>query len=456
MDALTRRLAWLLLVVVLASGGCAARKRVGVTTSSPTPSAVPIPSPASGPRLVRVGLVAGEDVLRLGIGGATDLLAGDDRSRRARAELGETLLLSIDRGAVTWRLGARSGRAADALVLRPVDPSAHLVWDERPYAGEFRILARADGLTLVNVVEVETYLRGVVPWEIGRPGRDALAALEAQAVAARTYLASHLGAREALGFDVWAGVSDQVYRGLHGVDDWCDRAIAATAGRVLRFEGREIEAYYSSTCGGRSSRIEEVWSQDSRPYLGSRRDVDPDGRDWCADSPQYRWTTEWSAADLERSLAETLPDFLDWLSESPRRRDWNGTPFQPARPGADARRPGRLRSLEIVARTTSDRVAVLELHMDSGVYRVRGDRTRWVLAPVEGRFSILRSAAFTLKTEYATDGSLLRVLAEGRGFGHGIGLCQTGALGMARAGRSVEQILAHYYPGARLEALDGR
>jgi stage II sporulation protein D len=225
---------------------------------------------------------------------------------------------------------------------------------------------------------------------------------------------------------------------------------------VLRYEGREIEAYYCSTCGGRTSAVDEVWSRAGRPYLRSRSDRGPHDVDWCADSPHYRWTTVWSAADLETSLAGTLPDFLDWLAASPQRTAWNGPPFVPARAGADPRRPGRLLDLDVEERTTSGRVAVLEIRTTAGTYRVRGDRTRWVLAPVEGRFSILRSAWFDLAIEHAADGSPRRVTADGRGFGHGIGLCQTGALGMARAGRSCAQILEHYYPGARLERLHDR
>ena len=87
---------------------------------------------------------------------------------------------------------------------------------------------------------------------------------------------------------------------------------------------------------------------------------------------------------------------------------------------------------------------------DAGTYHVRGDRVRWVLAPASGNPTLLRSALFEL--ELVRDGDRLReVGVRGRGFGHGIGLCQTGALGMAAAGLTWRDILAHYYPGAALE-----
>ena len=94
-------------------------------------------------------------------------------------------------------------------------------------------------------------------------------------------------------------------------------------------------------------------------------------------------------------------------------------------------------------------MARLDVVMASGVYSVRGDRVRWVLPPADGRPAILRSALFDLSLE-RSDGRLTGITASGRGYGHGIGLCQTGALEMARQGRSAEEILAHYYPGARL------
>jgi stage II sporulation protein D len=313
------------------------------------------------------------------------------------------------------------------------------------------VLKRGGALTLVNVVDLETYLRGVVPWEIGRPGEKGLAALEAQAVAARTYTVAHLAERQEHGCDVWADTRDQVYRGLEGVDSWCDEAIASTAGLVLRHRGEEIEAYYSSTCGGVSSNVHEVWQRGERSYLRSHSDTGRDGRAFCSGSSQFTWEERWTRAELEAVLAKSLPAYLDWVAASPARRAWAGKVFEPSAGSADGGAPGRLRSLRIRSRTTSGRVGVLEVSTTAGVYRVRGDRSRWVLAPASGRFSILRSAWFDLAMERDRDGRLVGVRAEGRGFGHGVGLCQVGALRMAELGYGVREILEHYYPGAKLE-----
>ena len=99
--------------------------------------------------------------------------------------------------------------------------------------------------------------------------------------------------------------------------------------------------------------------------------------------------------------------------------------------------------------TRSGRVAQLDITTAAGIYHLRGDRVRWVLVPASGKPAILRSARFELTVEMAGD-RVRRVTAHGGGYGHGVGLCQVGALQMARSGYGVEAILSHYYPGATL------
>lgn len=467
----TALLLGVLAAATVVAGGCAGRRRGPVVVpppvvvapaplpGSPAPTPADTLTPEAEPVLRRaepvwlaIGLVSGKPRLELTAEAETELLGGEGARVLARLPAGAACVLEAGRGGVAWRGGGKNGVAAPPLLLRPVDPRHGLIWGDTPYGGEMRVLRPQSGLTLINAVELEEYLRGVVPWEIGRPGEPGLAALEAQAVAARTYSLAHRGDRSSLGFDLWADVQDQVYHGRRGADRWCDLAVANTRGLVLRHGGREIEAYYCSTCGGRTSDVHEVWPREARPYLVSVADGPPDSS-WCRGSPLFRWEKSWSAADLERVLQRTLPEYLQWLSASPARRDWAGEGFAPARSGADARRPGRLRGLEIAERTSCGRVARLDIRTDAGVYRIRGDRVRWVLVPVEGRFSILESASFDLTVDKGRDGAPRRVSVAGRGFGHGVGLCQHGALAMARAGRSFREILAHYYPGARLEAV---
>jgi len=441
------------LMISLALGGCAGPKRLPPVGSEPIPESKPRPGV---PLLIGVGLLEEAPRIEVRATGPCLVLDGDTGRRLSRWTDAMDPVLCIREGnSVNWRCGGEVG-TAPSVVLQPVDPETLVGHDESEYRGEFLVLPapRGGGLTLVNNVELESYLQGVVPWEIGRHDRSRLAALKAQAVAARTYTVAHLGIRRSHGFDVYASVMDQVYRGAAGEDALCNEAVRQTAGLVLRSGGEEIGAFYSACCGGVSSQVEEVWARDARPYLVSRADrVGGRGKAFCADSRYFNWRETWSPDRLEEILGETLPAYLDYVGEGGRGQ-WAGQSFAPRSGNSDPRGPGRLRDLEILERTTSGRVARLAVETDAGTYYVRGDRTRWVLRPAGGNPAILRSALFEVELVHR-DGQLAEISIRGKGYGHGIGLCQTGALEMARQGFTFRAILSHYYQGALLTDITG-
>jgi stage II sporulation protein D len=450
-------LGFLILVSTTATllSGCGGRKRQLPTDGTATTVAAATRpqdrSRAVSPLLLRVGLAVEQPQARIVTSGPCLLRAGTERHLVNRLTRATEVSTEVEGDQLRWRAGG-SGQAT-TLFIQPLDPRHLLYWQETPYRGELMLLPTAGGVTVVNIVELETYLRGVVPWEIGRHGPEVRAALEAQAVAARTYTVSHLGERESFGFDVWASVQDQVYRGAAGEDEVCNEAIRHTAGLVLRHADQEIEAYYCSTCGGHTSSVEEVWPRPARPYLRGHRDSEGGGAPFCSASPRFAWEVTWHWNELEELLARSLPDYISYMGAE-HRATWAGKLFTPGHRRADARQPGALRSLYIAVRTTSGRVARLDVTTDAGVYHVRGDRVRWVLLPPAGKPSILWSAWFDLEvTPAASDRSSSDVIARGHGSGHGVGMCQHGALGMARRGYTSSQILAHYYPGARLAAI---
>ncbi len=446
-------LSWALVFLVVATlgvAGCAGPKRTPPVTTEPMPDLV---TPIGTPTLLGVGLLEDIDSVELTASGPALVLDGVNGSRLARLDGQDRLVCTRSGGKVTWRAAGGSG-SVSAVILQPLDPGHRVLHDQSEYRGEFlvRPTPGGGGLTLINSLDLESYLRGVVPWEIGRHGRDRLAALEAQAVAARTYTLSHLGTRKSRGFDVYASVQDQVYKGAKDEDELCNFAVENTAGLVLRHGGQEIEAYYSACCGGVSSQVEEVWPREGRPYLISRPDTpdtpDGQGEAYCGTSRHYHWREVWTAGRLEEIIQKTLPEYVDYITK-PGRSEWAGPVFSPRDGSSRADRPGRLRNLEILDRTISGRVARLAVTTDAGVYHVRGDRVRWVLKPADGNPFILRSALF--EVELVRNGDrLVEVATRGRGYGHGIGLCQTGALAMAEKGKSVREILDHYYPGAVL------
>jgi stage II sporulation protein D len=307
--------------------------------------------------------------------------------------------------------------------------SRHLRAGDLKVRGSLEISARQDSLFVVNVVPLEEYLRGVVPLEIGpRPAED-LDAVAAQAVAARTYTARRLEQYTSLPFDLFASVQDQVYAGVEVENAVADEAIRKTRGMILADRDGLVEAFYSSTCGGRRSDIAAVWPH--REVNGALRGGSDGsrGREWCRSSRHFEWRESWSGAELSALVRKHLGVVL----ELP--------------PGSVQ---GELVDLKVVKRGPSGRIAILEYRTESSSFRVPGDRNRWILRRSDG--SILRSVLVELNVR-REGGRVVEVVAEGRGNGHGVGMCQVGALGRAEAGQAWWEILRAYYPGARVRPL---
>jgi stage II sporulation protein D len=290
------------------------------------------------------------------------------------------------------------------------------------------LFAGRNGITAVNRLGLESYLAGVVSAEMGR--RDSLEeqAVMAQAVISRTYALRNRGRWRALGFDLYATVSDQVYGGVAAETPLAWRAVKATAGQVVTYGGGPIDAFFFSTCGGRTARGTEVFAAADRPYLVSIDDSDAAGAAYCRISPRFDWRVEWSGEGLRDILRETIP---------------------PALSTSIAAR-AVIRSVRVDERSPSGRVARLTLAIDGRELNVAGPAVRQVLRPARGE--LLRSSIFTL-TETMSGGHLARLAANGHGAGHGVGLCQWGAVGRARAGQTYGEILVAYYPNTEIERL---
>jgi stage II sporulation protein D len=144
-------------------------------------------------------------------------------------------------------------------------------FNEKAYRGRLEVFANTRGsLTVVNVVALEDYVRGVVPNELSPGGWPELEALKAQAVAARTYAVSNLRRFDAEGYDLTPDTRSQVYGGRSTEHPLTDRAVFETRGRVATYEGRPINALYTSTCGGRTEDAENIFGGDAPPYLRGR------------------------------------------------------------------------------------------------------------------------------------------------------------------------------------------
>jgi stage II sporulation protein D len=414
-----RRLA---LLALLALAACAPR--------APAPSR---PGAVTLPRRepeVRVGLLVDAAQADLASTSGFEITEAGGRRVLARARANEVLSIrpGADRGVIVVGADGRTkASASDAGVVARAQRGGALTVGGKPYRGEVLVRSITPGkVTAINLVDLEAYLMGVVPFEIGRVGTDLLDAAKAQAVAARTYAVAYRGRRADRGFDYYATVQDQVYGGEGGEHEVTTRAVRETKGQILVFQGKPIEAYYHSTCAGQTAAIDEVWPDTPRPYLVSVVDVDPKGRAYDESSSRFRWTERWTAPELNAILARTLADSLP----------------------AGVRSVGELRDMRVTRRTQSDRVGEMKITTSTATFTVGGDRIRWILLTPKG--VPLNSSKFDVTLERDRAGRVSAVVANGGGWGHGIGMCQVGAMGRARAGQSYRTILQTYFPGTKL------
>jgi stage II sporulation protein D (peptidoglycan lytic transglycosylase) len=374
---------------------------------------------------VRIGLAVGAGSASVGGTGAV-AVNEPDGSLIATIPAGE--IWQVAAGGIGIALTSPSGwvsPALDALTLAPIDRNAAVRVNGKAYRGVAEVLRDRTGLTLVNRLGMEAYLLGVVSAEMGRRSSTEQAALRAQAIVSRTYALRNLRRWRAEGFDLYASVVDQVYGGVGAETLEGREAVGATRGRVIMYGGAPIEALYYSTCGGRTAGGVEVFRGAARPYLRSVPDQAPSGAVYCSISPRYRWHEEWSGEALRATLQRNLP--------------------QAAGAGSRVREVSDVR---VTKRSSSGRVDQLTIVVGGSELRVDGTAIRRVLRPATGE--LLKSSAFSLGVTGAGS-SVTRLTADGMGAGHGVGFCQWGAVGRARVGQSLEQILAAYYPGTRVE-----
>jgi stage II sporulation protein D len=314
---------------------------------------------------------------------------------------------------------ARLGNARVTIAAR----SGVVTLNGKRYRGELVALPGDSGVLVVNRVALESYLRGVVPRELGVRGPSERPALEAQAVAARSYAVTRLG-NTARAYDLVATTSDQVYGGVEAENALADAAIAATDGLVLMFGTRVVSAPYFSTCGGSTAAPDELWRSRNEPFLQRVSDRIPGSdRYYCDIAPRFRWDRSWRG------------DSLTVIVERYVRADAQ-VPSGPL---------GALRNIVVDGRTESGRVAAIIVETERGQYRVRGNDVRYVLRSAGGE--LLNSTYFSPEVVSGADGRLARLTLHGLGYGHGVGMCQWGAIGRARAGQDFRTILRTYFPG---------
>jgi SpoIID/LytB domain protein len=300
------------------------------------------------------------------------------------------------------------------------------------YRGVIELIPKKIGLTVVNRVNLEEYLYGVVPAEI--PAAWPQAVLEAQAVAARTYALANLGRYRIQGFDLLATPVSQVYSGVTQEAPSVIEAVNATRGKILTFNGKPAAAFYYDNSGGYTESGAFVWGTD-RPYLQAlpeqpltARDkpLAPDElSDWLTSQPEcvtfregyfvrsaYRWTLWVTRQQLESRIHRKA-------------------------------KVGRIKAIIPMERGISGRVKRVMIKGTAGSYILNRESIPY-------RLGGLRSTLFVVQPKLGRDGLPESFIFSGGGWGHGVGMSQSGAAGMALDGAAASEILSYYYPGTEL------
>ncbi|WP_341525629.1 SpoIID/LytB domain-containing protein [Nostoc sp. UHCC 0302] len=321
--------------------------------------------------------------------------------------------------------------------------------DEKPgnarlYAGRLTLQPNAYGTyTLVNEVPLETYLRGVVPYEIGTDAPTA--ALEAQTILARTYALRNLDRFATDNYQLCADTHCQVYYGLNGAASKTDKAIAATRGMVLTYENQLADALYSSTTGGVTASFSDVWNGKDRPYL--RPVVDTANNFWNLSKQSLDNEKNFKQfISLQKGFNESTWDMFRWRKETPIEditKDLQKFLQVKNNPYAKFK---KIQAMAVVKRSQSGRILELAVKTDIGTFILHKDEVR-------SAFAAPRSTLFYLEPLNKGKPDLWGYAFIGGGLGHGVGLSQTGAQNLAKLGWSSPKILQFYYPNTQIKML---
>lgn len=275
----------------------------------------------------------------------------------------------------------------------------------RMYRGQVVIRRDKKGrLNIINEVNIDDYLYGVLPHEISPAW--SLEALKAQAVASRALALYRKGRSRAKDYDLDATVFTQIYRGVEGEDRRINQAVNETRGKVLTYKEKIINSIFHATCGGYTEEARNVWPGSEEPYL---KEVPCT---FCKASPYYEWEERIKERDLKKIL------------------EGKGLGLS------------KIKEIEITEKSPSGRGIQIAIKQHRKTQFLRANNFRLFLGP-----DFMRSTLFTVSKEKN------EFIFKGHGWGHGVGMCQWGAKGMAEEGKDYNEILKHYYTGANIEKI---
>ena len=281
------------------------------------------------------------------------------------------------------------------------DQTADIRINGRRFRGEMDLIRTEDlKLLVINHLDIEDYISGVLYHEISHWWP--MEAIKAQAIAARTFAIYKTLESSGKDYDLRSDIYSQVYGGRTSEKFRTNRAVEATSGEVLVYKNEILPAYFHATCGGYTENASLLWNVNIKPLKGR-------ACKYCKGSPHFSWTKEILFSDIEKRLKEA------------------GYKIK------------RIKNIKTSGRHASGRVERVIVIDSLGVEKIPSNKFRLGVGP-----NIVRSANFTVKAR----GN--KAIFKGRGWGHGVGMCQWGAYFMSKKRIKAEDILKFYYPGSAI------
>lgn len=348
-----------------------------------------------------------------------------DNEEVGKLKKGDELTFKINGGGVNTKFNHREIDGITFL-FQPIDSESVILFSGKKYKGDFLVVYSDNNKILVlNRLSMEDYLLGVLHPEMAVKSNqlERLEALKAFAVCARTFAEMKVGKGNTY-FDITDDVRDQVFDGCGNYTELDQKAVNVTSGEILKFNERLAEIFYHSACGGMLEDPANVFSGKVDEYLSSKKDGDEKAN--CEISPTFSWKESYTQAELIKLLKEK-----NLLTKKQK----------------------VVKDVAISDVFDTGRAKEIRISFENGddvILKAAEIRNFFTRKETKG---ILRSSLFTVSKE-VVKGDLKKITLNGKGSGHGVGLCQWGAMNLSSSGKNYNEILDFYFHGCTIGKIE--
>lgn len=348
---------------------------------------------------IRVAIIQNAESLNLKVNGFYEIT---DAARKKILSRGKDLKTTITVYKDGILMGGNNFKTDRVFIS--TDYAEVTVINGRTFRGNMQFIKNNSGkLSVINYIDLEDYIRGILYHEVSHYWP--MEVLKAQAIVCRTYAVYQMQENKHKDYDVTSDIYSQVYGGKTSERYRTSNAVDATCGTILTYQGKVFPAYFHSTCGGHTEDASLLWKINIAPLKGVPCD-------YCKDSPHYNW---YCVLKLEEIRDKLMKGGFN---------------------------TGNIKDIAVMGKDESGRLTDLNIVSPKKITKISAKDFRNIIGP-----NIIRSTNFTV--------SLIKddAVFVGRGWGHGVGLCQWGGYFMAKQGYTASQILKYYYPQADVETL---